>query len=268
MYFLEPLTPSLLRHEPLVAGGPAPVGTLFVLGQDGGYAATPHPARTLVLGRNSPDVHVTVGSEDWYVSREHATLRCARDGRWTLRNGGKLPIRIPETPALLHQHEAPVPCGYTPLYIQGSRLHVVELLVSAGPRGAGEVRPGTGTRDLAWPLSDRERLVLVALFQLHLLRADDAHPLSWNETARCLNEVPGQRGWNDRKAEHAVDGVRKRLAAAGVGGVTADSAPADAIKRNLLRVLVDTATLAPPDLRLLDEGVDSPRRNEQSGVVR
>ncbi|EWC63958.1 hypothetical protein UO65_0669 [Actinokineospora spheciospongiae] len=254
MYFLEPLTPSLLRHEPLLGGAPAPVGALFVLGEEGGYAAAPRAHSTLVLGRNSPDVHVTVGAGDWYVSREHATLRCAPDGRWTLRNGGRLPIRISDAPALLHEHETTVPHGYAPLYIQGSRLHVVELLVSSGRRGADRVRPETGTRDLAWPLSPRERLVLVALFQLYLLRADDAHPLSWNETSRRLNEVPRQRGWTDRRAEHAVDGVRKRLAAAGVAGVTADSAPPDAIKRNLLRVLLDTATLVPPDLRLLDTG--------------
>ncbi|AXX29875.1 FHA domain-containing protein [Actinosynnema pretiosum subsp. pretiosum] len=254
MHFLEPRTPSLLRREPLVAGAPAPRGTLFALGEDGGYAATPSPGALLLLGRNSPDVHVTVGSGDWHVSREHAALR--RDGTgWLVRNSGRLPIGLPGRPPLLSGHETALAPGYTPLHIRGSRLHLVELLVSTGGPAAGVVRPDTGTRDLVWPLTDRERLVLVALFQLALLGAPDARPLSWNETRDALAAVPGQPAWTDRKAEHVVDVVRRRLAASGVPGVTADSAPPDAIKNNLLRVLLETATLVPPDLRLLDTGI-------------
>lgn len=255
MHLLGADTPSLLRLEPLLGGAPAPRGTLFALGEDGGYAATPHPDTRLLLGRNSPDVHVTVGAGDPHVSREHATLRCLPGDRWLLRNGGRLPIRIPDAPSLLSGHETALSPGYTPLYVQGARLHVVELLVSSGARGGDAVRPDTGTRDLSWPLADRERLVLVALFQQALLRTDDPHPLSWRETGTVLNDVPGERRWTERKAEHVVDVVRRRLAAAGVPGITADSAPPDVIKRNLLRVLVDTATLTPPDLRLLDTGL-------------
>lgn len=260
MYPLGRATPSLVRHEPLLAGAPAPAGTLFVLGEDGGYAAAPTATNHLVVGRNSPDVHITVGAADWYVSREQATLRClpsAAGARWTLRNGGRLPIRLPHAPALLHQHEAELPDGYTPLYIQGSRLHVVEVLVSSGPTGRQQVRPDTGTRDLGWPLTPRERLVLVALFQSFLLRLPDAHPLSWNDVARTLDEVPGQRGWTGRRAEHVVDVVRHRLVVGGAAGVTADSAHPEAIRLNLLRILLDTATLVPPDLRLLDAGIDT-----------
>jgi hypothetical protein len=56
-----------------------------------------------------------------------------------------------------------------------------------------------------------------------------------------------------------VDAVRRKLANAGVVGITADSAHPEAIKRNLLRVLVDSATLVPPDLRLLETGIDEAR---------
>lgn len=61
-YPLEPSTPSLLRQEPLLNDSPAPPGTMFGLGEDGGYGARPASANRLVLGRNSADVHVTVGS--------------------------------------------------------------------------------------------------------------------------------------------------------------------------------------------------------------
>src|SRR5215475_9175354 len=108
-YVLERSTPSLLRQEPLFHGASAPAGTLFVLGEDGGYAAAAVPGVRLMLGRNSPDVHVTVGSADWYVSREHATLRCEKHGsqvQWMLRNDGRLPIRMPDIPALLSKQEA------------------------------------------------------------------------------------------------------------------------------------------------------------------
>lgn len=177
MYPLDALTPSLLRQEPLLAGTPAPAGTLFVLGEDGGYAAA------------------------------------------------------------------------------GTRLHVVEVLVSEGRGDAGPARPGTGTRDLGLPITPRERLVLVALFRYVLARADNAHPLSWKETSRVLEEVPGQRGWTERKAEAVVDTVRHKLTAIGVTGLTTDTAAPEAIKGNLQRALLDTATLVPPDLRLLHAGL-------------
>jgi hypothetical protein len=259
MYPLASSTPSLLRQEPLLDGRPAPAGTLFVLGEDGGYAATPAPARRLVLGRNTEDVHVTVGTGDWYVSREHATLNCectASENRWWLRNGGRLPIRVPDLPELLQEHEIALPAGYTPLYIRGSHRHVVEVLISLGRSEVGMAGPGTGTRDMGWPLTDRERLVLVAVYLNYLLRVDKAHPLSWKEASRELNEVPGQRGWTDRQAEYVVEEVRRKLTKAGKTiGITADSAHPEAIKLNLLRFLLETATLVPADLRLLRTGI-------------
>ncbi|MGB3439678.1 MAG: hypothetical protein WBA97_13100 [Actinophytocola sp.] len=259
MYPLGRLTPSLVRQEPLFAGAAAPVGTLFVLGDAGGYAAAAVAGRSLVVGRNAPDVHVAIGGEDGYVSREHVLLRCVEHGtgtRWVVRNGGKLPIRLPDTAPLLRAHEAPLPVGYTPLYIQGSQLHVVEVLVSDGHRHRGAVRPDTSTGNLRLPITRREWLVLVAMFSAVLAREDQALPLSWNETGKVLNTVPGQSGWNDRKAEAVVDGVRHRLTAAGIERLTRETAPAEALKTNLARVLVDTGTLLPEDLTILNTGID------------
>lgn len=259
MYPLGRLTPSLVRQEPLFAGAAAPAGTLFVLGDAGGYAAAAVEGRSLVVGRNAPDVHVAIGGEDGYVSREHATLRCVRHGtdtRWVLRNGGKLPIRLPEVAPLLREHEARLSTGYTPFYIQGARLHVVEVLISDGHQQRGAVRPGTSTGNLRLPLTRREWLVLVAMFSAVLAREDQALPLTWNETGKLLNTVPGQSGWTERKAEHVVDGVRHRLTEVHqLEGLTRETAPSETLKANLQRVLVDTGTLLPEDLRVLTTGI-------------
>lgn len=258
MYPLGSMTPSLVRQEPLFAGSAAPAGTLFVLGDAGGYASAAVNGRELVVGRNTPDVHVAIGSADAYLSREHATLRCVEHGagsQWVLRNGGTLPIRMPDTAPLLRAHEAALPTGYTPLYIQGTHLHVVEVLVSDGQRTRGAVRPDTSTGNLRLPLTRREWLVLVAMFRDVLAREDQARPLSWNETGRLLNSVPGQSGWNDRKAENVVDGIRQRLTAAGIDRLTRETAPSDTLKENLRRVLIDTGTLLPEDLTVLQTGI-------------
>ncbi|WP_133900508.1 FHA domain-containing protein [Actinophytocola oryzae] len=258
MYPLGRLTPSLVRQEPLFAGATAPAGTLFVLGDAGGYAAAAVSGRELLVGRNTPDVHVAIGSGDAYVSREHATLRCVPYGgttQWVIRNGGKLPIRMPDNAPLLSAHEAPLPGGYTPLYIQGEQLHVVEVLVSDGRRRRGAVSPQTSTGNLRLPLTRREWLVLVAMFADVLAREDQAMPNSWNGTAKLLNTVPGQSGWTDRKAENVVDGVRQRLTSAGIERLTRETAPSEALKANLARVLLDTGTLVPDDLRVLTTGI-------------
>lgn len=264
MYPLGRLTPSLVRQEPLFAGAAAPAGTLFVLGDEGGYAAAAVTGRTLVVGRNTPDVHVRIGGEDAYVSREHATLRCVPYGsgtQWIIRNGGKLPIHLPDAPPLLREHESALRTGYTPLYIRGSQLHVVEALVSDGQRRRGSVRPDTSTGTMRLPLTRREWLVLVAMFHDVLAREDQALPLTWKETAKLLNTVPGQDGWTDRKAENVVDGVRHRLRDAGFERLTGETAPREALKGNLQRVLVDSSTLLPEDLRVLKTGIDDGTRD-------
>ena len=67
--------------------------------------------------------------------------------------------------------------------------------------------------------------------------------------------MPGESGWNDRKAENVVDGLRQRLTDAGIEGLTRDTAPSEALKGNLQRVLIDTGTLVPEDLQILKTGL-------------
>jgi hypothetical protein len=259
MYRLEPSTPSLLRQEPLLNGTVAPARTLFVLGEEGGYGAAPEPVNRLVLGRNSDHVHVTIGAGDWYVSREHAMLYCiGRDSsaEWMLRNDGKLPIRIPDAPDLLHGQETVLPFGYTPLFVRGTHQHVVEVLISSGRTGEAAPRPDTRTRDLGVPLTDRERLVLVAVYQDYLSRVDKPHPWSWRQASVALNAVSAKKEWTERMAESVVDALRHRLEKLGWTGITTVTAHPEDIKANLIRLLLETATLVPPDLRLLDNGTE------------
>ncbi|HEX6352925.1 hypothetical protein [Actinophytocola sp.] len=256
MYPLDKATPSLQRREPLLGGKPAPVGSLFVLGENGGYGATPRPTHRLVLGRNDDDVHVIVGDGDWYVSRKQAVMQCVPYGSgltWTLRNLGRRPIRLPAAPLLLKEHEIVLEPGYTTLFIQGDRLHVVEVLVS-GRSGAKLAPPDGETGDLGYPLTPQQRLVLVAMFQAYLRQDERAHPLSAKDAGEVLNTIPGQSGWTQRRVHHEVDRVRYQLAAAGHTGLTAQSAHPEALRLNLVEVLLNTATLVPPDLRLLDGG--------------
>jgi hypothetical protein len=256
LYPLDKAIPSLQRREPLLGGAPAPPGSVFVLGEHGGYGAAPRPAHQLVLGRNDEEVHVIVGDGDWYVSRRQAVVRCVSYGAglaWTLRNLGRRPIRIPAAPLVLQEHEVVLKTGYTSLFIEGDRLHVVEVLVS-GRLGSAQAPPDGQTGDLGHPLTPQQRLVLVAMFEAYLRQDDRAHPLSAKDTSAVLNTVPGQSGWTVSRVHHEVDRVRYQLAESGHGGLTAESAHPEALRLNLVDVLLDTGTLVPPDLRLLDGG--------------
>lgn len=256
MYRLARNTPSLRLIEPLLGGEPAPAGALFMLGEQGGFSAAPRRVHRLTLGRNAGAVHVTVGGDDANVSREHANVRCMTRGPhawWILRNIGVLPVIVPDVPPLLQGQELVLPSGYTPLHIQGRRLHLVELLVSDGPKGADEVSPTTKTSNVSWPLTDREQLVLVVVFQHFLHRSTTAHPLTWKEASAALNEVPGQSDWNPKKAERVVETVRHKLSGAGMDGMDSESAHPETLKHNLLRFLLATGTIRPEHLSLLGD---------------
>lgn len=62
-------------HESLARGVSATVpGTVPVLSLAGGLSWAPREGRTIVFGRNRPQVHVCLGENDPRVSRKHGTL--------------------------------------------------------------------------------------------------------------------------------------------------------------------------------------------------
>ena len=232
-------------------------GTLFVLGGRGGIRVEPRPRFPVVFGRNEPDVHVCVGEGDPRVSRRHGVLHYDRD-RWTLRNTGSLPIRLPGSSLLLAGHEEPLGAVYTPLFIRTGpdREHLVEVRVAGRPVTADDAAPQDATAaPPVWQLTDDERLALVSLGQHYLRHEAHARPETWGGVAAELAELRPDAGWTAKRAEWAVVGVRKRLAAAGVRGLTREEVGepvGNALNHNLVTELLVSTTLVPPDLRLLE----------------
>jgi hypothetical protein len=196
-------------------GGDAASGTLHVLAVTGGITMGPRPGRSVVFGRNRPDVHVCVGENDRRVSRQQGTLTCA-DGRWWVRTTGRLPPRLPGARLLFNQDDpVPLTTGYTPLFVRGS--------------------------------SGREHLV-----EVHVQADDRREPAGLHQD--CLNEVRPGEGWTHKSVEHVVLRVRGRLSRAGVAGLTRDEIGdpvGNTLNHNLVRELLETTTLVPPDLRLI-----------------
>ena len=96
------------NHASLASGVPRSArATIFVLSVAGGMSVGPKEGRTLIFGRNRPEVHVCVGEDDPRVSREHGRL-VHRDGKWWIENTGRLPLRLPGG-RLLFAEEEPVP---------------------------------------------------------------------------------------------------------------------------------------------------------------
>jgi FHA domain len=246
-------TGSLARGLP-----PAPAGTLFVLGERGGIAVAPTARFSVIFGRNEPEVHVCVGAGDPGVSRQHGVLH--HDGqRWVVRNTGQLPIRFPGSHLLLSGHAEPLAVAYTPLFIRSGhgREHLLEVRVAGPaltkPSGVGD---DASTRRMAlWELSERERLVAVALGQRYLRHEAFPQPLSWNQVAEQLGRLRPEERWSAKRAEHVMAAVRERLARAGVPGLTRAEVGepiGNTLNHNLMMELLLSTTLVPPDLKLLD----------------
>lgn len=245
---------SLARGVP-----PSAPGTIFTLTLAGGIALGSGEGRMLVFGRNRPDVHVCLGEDDVRISRRHGTLTHYQR-RWWLDNQGKVPIRLPDA-RLLFENEDPVPLdvGYTPLFVRGSnsREHLLEVYVT----GADGQRPAPRHRDVTvppriWRLDEDERLALIVLGQRYLLHEPRPQPLSWQMAAAQLAELRPDAGWTRKRVEHLVVGVRNRLSAEGVAGLTraeTGEPVGNALNHNLLRELLLSTTLVPPDLAVLDE---------------
>ncbi|MBP2479023.1 hypothetical protein JOF53_007895 [Crossiella equi] len=247
------------RHRSLAHGVErAEPGAVYALTTTGGVSRSPLDGVQLRFGRNRPDVDVCVGEDDVQVSRQHGVLT-RRGGLWWVGNTGKLPIRFPGALLLCGgDEEVPLSEGYTPLFIRGrGREHLLELYV-AGADGARPLpRHGDPTRPpRTWVLKPEEKLMLIVLGQRYLLHEARPQPMSRQHTAEVLAELRPGAGWTIKKVEHMVTAVRERLSAGGVPGLTkaeVGEPVGNALNDNLLRELVLSTTLVPPDLNLLDD---------------
>jgi hypothetical protein len=248
-----------VSHGSLAYGvEPAAPHTIFALSVTGGVAVTP-VERTVLFGRNRLDVDVCVGEDDQKISRRHGELVYDR-GYWWLTNTGRLPIRLPGS-RLLFAGEEPIPLaeGYTPLFLSGSarREHLLEIYVT----GLDGDRPRARHQDVtqpprAWRLSAEEKLVLIVLGQRYLLHEAQPQPLTWRQTADQLAELRPTDGWTAKRVEHMAVAVRTRLSRGGVSGLTREEVGepvGNALNDHLIRELMLSTALVPPDLSVLDD---------------
>jgi hypothetical protein len=229
-------------HPSLAHGFPSPAGTLVVLGPAGGVLVPPSAPVPVTFGRNTAEVSVPVGEDDRRVSRRHGVLEHDRD-RWWVRATGKVPLRLPES-RLLFTGAAPVPlpAGYLPLYVHGSRgrEHVLEVRVADGspvvpPAAAGVLRA-------------RERLAFAVLGQSFLRWEAQPRPLPLLRAADQLLRLDPAGAWSPAAVGVVVEQVRARFHPGSADGP-------------LLEALLAAAVLVPPDLALLggssgESGVD------------
>ncbi|HET9254133.1 MAG TPA: FHA domain-containing protein [Pseudonocardiaceae bacterium] len=247
-------------HASLALGVPPSVpNTIFALAITGGVVIKPRQGRTIVFGRNRPDVHVCVGEDDPQVSRQHGLLTHHR-GQWRVSNTGRLPLRLPGARRVFPDDE-PVPLGegYTPLFVEGSRgrEHLLELYVTGSDGQRPASRHGDPTQPpRVWRLRGDERLALIVLGQRYLLNDAHPRPLSWQQAADQLAELRPDAGWGPKRVERMVAAVRARLSQGGVAGLTREEVGepiGNALNHNLLTELVQSTTLVPPDLAILDD---------------
>jgi hypothetical protein len=251
--YLSPTIGSLAANIP-----PSPTGTLFFLGAAGGISVRPRKDFTVLFGRNENEVQVCIGAGDPYISRRQGRLLC--DGAtWWLRNEGRLPIRLPRSTLLLSGEEMPLGTGYSPLFIRSAkrREHLLEVHIVGADLPKTDADPEDET--LPRPplkLTKTERLVLTALAQRYLRQEAYPQPQSWKQVADELNELAGRPVWHPHRAANVVGEIRSRLSEAGIKGLTRDEVGepvGNALNDNLIRELLESSTLVPPDLRLLGD---------------
>lgn len=257
----QPLPPSVGGLAGRVP--PAPPGSIFVLGVAGGFAAPPRDRFEVVFGRKEPDVHVCIGADDPRMSRLQGRLVCS-GSEWWLRNEGKLPIRLPQSRFLLSGNEIPLNEGYSPLFIRTSRRreHLLEVrVVGAGQRDTlVGMNEETATAEAeSWQLDGNERVVLTALALRYLRQEPHPQPQSWKQVASDLNNSASTHSeWTEKKAANVVLKVRERLTPY-VSGLRLEDwgDPAgNMVNHQLVQELLQTATLRPPDVRLLEPDDD------------
>src|SRR2546423_2646501 len=248
-----------MEHESLARYVPQAVpGAVVALALSAKVTVDPEEGRTMRFGRNRPAVDVCVGETDLQVSRTHGILTY-RDGQWWVTNSGRLPIRMPRT-RLLFPDEDPVPLpeGYTPLFIRGSRdrEHLLETYVVGWRGGQPTAQHDAVTMPpKRWHLTADEHLLLVVLGQRYLLHEANPQPASRQHVAQILAALQPDVNWSAKRVEHVVADVRARLSARGVHGLVREEVGepvGNALNDNLLRELVLSTTLVPTDLALLD----------------
>ncbi|HEX6359411.1 FHA domain-containing protein [Actinophytocola sp.] len=237
----------------------APPGSIFVLAARGGFAAPPQASFEVVFGRKEPDVHVCIGADDPRVSRLQGRLVCTGT-EWWLRNEGKLPIRLPQSRFLLTGNEIPLGEGYSPLFIRTSerREHLLEVRVVGAGRGdalaGADDQTATAAAD-SWRIDGTERIVLTALAARYLRQEPHPQPQSWKQVKEDLNSSNVTHSdWTEKKAANVVLKVRERLQpyVAGLRLEDWGDPAGNMVNHQLVQELLQTATLRPPDLRLLD----------------
>ncbi|MFI7449822.1 FHA domain-containing protein [Nonomuraea sp. NPDC049714] len=240
---------------------PAVPGTLRARTVMGRITVPPQPGRHVRFGRDKrPNVDLSVGADDQSVSRLHAEVTY-QDNLWWLHNVGRQLIRLPRG-QLMHKSADPVPlaAGYTPLFIRGSgyRHHLVELHVMS-PYGdvLKDLHEAETVPPKIWEISETERLLLVVLGQRYLLYEETPRPLTYNQAEARLAALRPAERWRAGIIENRVEAIRYRLHEAGfpypLRHDPSEGRPYDNnLLHNLLKGMVESTTLVPPDLDLLE----------------
>ena len=256
----EGTEPLSANHASLAFGVPtSEPGTIYALSVSGGIRLSAREQRSVVFGRNRPEVHVCVGEDDLRISRNQGSVTF-REGQWWLANTGHRALELPRSMTLFPEDEPfPVEEGYTPVFVNGTarRRHLLELYVAGEdgqlPRPAHDAAT---LRDKPWKLCADERLALISLAQKYLLHDVHPQPCTWLQTATDLNALQPDESWGAKRVERLISGVRRRLSRAGVSGLTREEVGepvGNALNHNLITELLRTRTLVPPDVLLLDD---------------
>ncbi|GAA0598064.1 FHA domain-containing protein [Kribbella sandramycini] len=243
-----------LQHAP----GEAQPGTLSVLTVTENLVVPPAPNAEISFGRNRPAVDLCIGENDVRISRVHGTLSY-QDGRWWLRNHGRLPIRVSNA-VLLHTGGDPLPLavGHTMLFLRGNRQreHLLEVLVSDGDGRAAQPRPSQLTvPPKRWRLAPEEHLTLTVLAQRYLAYDLQPLPLTRQQAAAELADLRPNEVWTAKRVEHIVSRLRQRLSDAGVAGLRREEVGEPVgltLTVNLIWELVQSTTIVPMDLEWLE----------------
>jgi hypothetical protein len=255
---LAPGIPRVQRGvEPL---DPMPPGTLYALTEHAGWAVPPNSIK-LEFGRSEGDVHLPIGTDDLRISRFHGYFHCA-GGEWWIRNeGAPITIMSPDTPMLLTGRERALQPGYTPLLLGDprARVHFLEVRISTSDKDDPIAGPDAVTLPpQQFDLSELERLVLTSLAQNFLLGLPRPQPAPWKQVAAELSELTDKE-WIPHGPANIVARIRERFSderckpypIPGLMSEDKREPVGDILKLNLIRAMIQSATLTTADLKLL-----------------